>query len=88
MNSDRPKYLFILKIEPKFFLSYIVSFLSARAKASASSSLIGLGRAGAGTEQLAFYVIKRIISFLSARSIIAHHSFFTLGFLRGSLGVP
>ena len=28
------------------------------------------------------HVIKRIISFLSARSIIAHHSFFTLGFLR------
>ena len=26
-----------------------------------------------------FYVIKQIISFLSARSIIAHHSFFTRG---------
>ena len=62
-------------------------FLSGRAKAAASSSLIPLGGVKGG-EPLAFYVIKRIISFLSARSIIAHHSFFTLGFLRGSLGVP
>ena len=26
--------------------------------------------------------LRGLISFLSARSIIAHHSFFTLGFLR------